>query len=135
MNTCSRWSLVVVLDIAPQTSRGFVQRFLVAQRDHGLHEALHALPRRQLYQSMALAGTGLPGRRVAIDKAGVDLVPTIRAHQPLVHLARGLLSVAHGVAHVAGATDQVAAGVELAAAGLQAVAVHLERAVLRSEEH
>src|SRR5664279_3219496 len=93
MNTCSRWSLVVILDIAPQTSRGFVQRFLVAQRDHGFHEALHALPRWQLFQRMALAGAGVPGRRVAIDKAGVDLVPAIRAHQPLIHLARGLLSV------------------------------------------
>jgi len=38
--------LVVILDIAPQTSRSFVQSLFVAQRDHGLHETLHALVRR-----------------------------------------------------------------------------------------
>ena len=81
-------------------------------------------------QVVALARAGLVGRRVAVRKAGVDLVPAIRAHQALVHLARGLLSVAHGVAHVAGAGDQVAARVELAAAGFERVAVHFERAVL-----
>src|ERR1022692_123412 len=50
--------LVMVLDIAPQTARGFIQSFFVAQRDHGLHETLHALPRRQLFQVVALAGAG-----------------------------------------------------------------------------
>src|ERR1035437_3654244 len=122
--------LVMVLDIAPQTSRGFIQSFFVAERDHSLRETLHALPRRQLSQRMALAGAGIPGRRVAVNKAGVDLVPAIRAHQALVHLARGLLSVAHRVAHVARATDQVAARVELAAAGFHRVAVHFQGAVL-----
>src|ERR1035438_7085370 len=123
--------LVMVLDIAPQTSRGFIQSFFGAERDHGLYEALHALPRRQLFQVVPLAGAGFPRRRVAVHEAGVDFVPAIRAHQTLVHLPRGLLPVAHGVAHVARATDQVAARVELAAAGFERVAVHFQRAVLQ----
>src|ERR1035441_9549822 len=122
--------LVVVLDIASQTTRSFIQSFFAAQRDHGFHETLHALPGRQLFEGVALAGAGFPGRRVAVDKAGVDFVPAVGAHETLVDLARSLLSVAHGVRDVTGAADQVAARVELAATGFQGVAVHFKRAVL-----